>query len=340
MVNHMLDSDFANTSIFITGASGFVGTWLLDSLLNTHIHPEQRPAVTALSRNPDSWRSKHNRFFATGSLQTITGDIQTPSLWEHQLPDRIDFVIHAAYDSAVKPGVFTPLQTLDCIISGTRNIIEAGVRRGARRVLFVSSGAVYGAMPSGMKSFPETYTGGPDPLSPGGAYGEGKRAAEAWGAAYCREHAVDFLSARLFAFGGPYLPLDQHFAFGNFIADALAKRPVQISGSGKSVRSWLFGGDLGVWLLRILSRGRSGSAYNVGSDEAYSIAELAQIVSEVAGIQAGVQRIGSGTGADSIYVPDISRSRSENLVTEIHPLRETISLTLKHYRTDPGKLLS
>lgn len=326
---------FCGKRILISGGSGFVGTWMLESLLGENRRFGLQLSVVGLSRDVDRWKKNRGQVFEGSGVSAISGDVQDPREWEHLLSDQVDVVIHAAYDSGVRPGMLTPLQTLDSIIEGTRNVISAGVRRGARRVLFVSSGAVYGRMPEGVRAFSEDYCGGPDPLAAGGAYGEGKRAAEAWGAAYCREHGVEFVSARLFAFGGPYLPLDQHFAFGNFILDALAGRPIRVAGAGMSVRSWLYGGDLGEWLLRILIEGRDGRAYNVGSDEACTILELAHLVAEVAG-RPGEVELAGGAGVDSIYVPDISRAREELGLEVKVSLREAIRMTLDYHRNRGG----
>jgi len=153
-------------------------------------------------------------------------------------------------------------------------VLEFCRQAGTKRMLFVSSGAVYGKQPATVPHVPETYAGSPDPLAPGNAYAEGKRAGEFLCAAFAAANDLEIPIARPFAFLGPGLPLERHFAAGNFLADALAGRPLAVNGDGTPYRSYMYPTDLTAWLLTILAKGQSGRAYNVGSDEAVTIGEL------------------------------------------------------------------
>ena len=192
----------------------------------------------------------------------------------------------------------------------------AGIRLNARcpPAPLRQFGAVYGPQPPGLTHLPENHPGGPDPLDPGSAYAEGKRAAEQLCALAGQERGIEIAVARGFAFVGPRLPLDAHFAVGNFIRDALADGPIRVGGDGTPFRSYLYAADLAIWLWTILLRGAPGRAYNVGSDDAMSIAQVAGTVRAALEVRAPVQvaRLPSPAGQPaSRYVPDISRARHE-----------------------------
>ena len=198
-----------------------------------------------------------------------------------------------------------------------------------RRVLVASSGAVYGPQPAELSRIPETYQGGPDTMKAASAYGEGKRLVEQMCAL---TPEVETVVARCFSFIGPHLPLDARFAVGNFLRDAIAGEKVTVQGDGTAVRSLLHAADLTIWLLAMLVRGQPDRAYNVGSDEAVTIAELARRVAALAPGKPAVRIL--GTSSDRIgsrYVPDIARAQSElGLVPRVH-LDDAITRTLAWY---------
>jgi len=124
------------------------------------------------------------------------------------------------------------------------------------------------------------------------------------------------------------LRLDAHFAAGNFLRDAAAGNEIVIKGDGRPLRSYLYAADLAIWLWTLLLKGRAGRAYNVGSEEAVSIGELARQITTCAAAP-GVAILGKpGGGAAERYVPDTGRARSELGLAQYLDLPEAIRRTL------------
>jgi UDP-glucuronate decarboxylase len=201
--------------LLLTGGTGFFGKALLRHVLATGLPVEA--SVVVLSRNPELFLSGYPELAANGKISFVKGDIlNRESLpWGHAF----SHVLHAATDSTIGPSL-TPLQRYDQIVDGTRNILDLAVATGARRFLLTSSGAIYGPQPTDLEALPEDWPGSPPLAEPSTAYGQAKRAAEHLCALFGAQHGLDMVVARCFAFVGPDLPLDVHFAIGNFIRDA------------------------------------------------------------------------------------------------------------------------
>jgi dTDP-glucose 4,6-dehydratase len=247
-------------------------------------------------------------------------------------PGRFSHIIHAATESTSGLNERDPLLMLDSIVGGTRRTLDFAVASGARKFLLTSSGAVYGKQPPELTHVPESYAGAPDPLDPHSAYGEGKRVAELLCSIYCQRHGLETKIARCFAFVGPHLPLDVHFAIGNFIRDQLAGGPIRVNGDGTPFRSYLYAADLAIWLWTILVKGEPCRAYNVGSERHLTIAQLGASVASALGGDRGLQ-IGTRPVPGlrtKRYVPATHRVRGELGLREYIALDEAIRRTASH----------
>jgi dTDP-glucose 4,6-dehydratase len=136
--------------------------------------------------------------------------------------------------------------------------------------------------------------------------------------------------ARCFAFIGPYLPLDVHFAVGNFIRDGLEGGPIRINGDGTPYRSYLYAADLAIWLWMILLRGRPLRPYNVGSPEAVTIEQLAHIVAHAFAQTLAIERAREpiqGMAANR-YVPAVTRAEADLGLRATVPLADAVRRTI------------
>jgi dTDP-glucose 4,6-dehydratase len=302
-------SALAGARIFVTGGTGFVGSWLLETFAWACDRLLLDASMTVLTRSPEAFHARAPHLASHPAIRLLRGDVRTFAFPEGSF----SHVIHGATAASERLNRDQPQEMLETIVDGTRHTLDMAVAAGARRFLLLSSGAVYGAQPPEIAHLPETYLGGPDPADPRSAYAEGKRLAELLCTLYSHNHHLGCLLARCFAFVGPYQPLDAHFAIGNFIGDSMARRPIEIRGDGTPLRSYLYAADLAIWLWTILARGESCRPYNVGSDRELSIRELAATVATALAVPnrvrvAGVPHPGA---ASERYVPSTARARRE-----------------------------
>lgn len=295
--------------VFLTGGTGFVGKWLLETLLYANSALALDCHVVVLTRRPEAFVEEVPHLGRHPAVTLIEGDVRN-----FRYPDvPIDYIVHAATDVADPIKAANYLDIYSVITEGTRHILDLANVSKVAGVLVLSSGAVYGRQPYDLPCVNETYTGAPDSLAVKSAYAMGKRAAEWLASAYASAYGVPCKIARCFAFVGPYLPLDKHFAIGNFMRDGVAGRTIQVAGDGTPLRSYLHAADLAIWLWTLLFRGRIGEAYNVGSDIAISIRHLAEMVASVTGTEGGVNvalRADAGRLPER-YIPDIHKARDE-----------------------------
>lgn len=265
-------SELRGARIFLTGGTGFIGCWLLEALRYADMKLDLGLHVTVLTRSPESFRDKAAHLADYKGFDFVAGDVST-----FEFPEG-DFshLIHAATEASAHLNDTNPLRMFETVVQGTRHSLDFAVAKKIGRVLFLSSGAVYGQQPWDVLKVGEDWLGAPDCTNPKNTYAEAKRAAEMLCCIYEKQFGLNISTARIFALLGPYLSLDIHFAAGNFILDSMQGKQVVVQGNGQPVRSYLYASDLTVWLLTLLVRGPRGRAYNVGSDEGVSIAELAE----------------------------------------------------------------
>jgi len=309
---------------FITGGTGFIGCWLLESLRHANQHLQLGIKATILTRDPEAFRAKAPHLFNDAGFTFMAGDVcqfKTP-------PGEFTHLIHAATDASAYLNEHDPRRMFDTVLSGTRRALDFAVEKGVDRVLFLSSGAVYGQQPWEMEKVAENWIGAPSCVDPRAAYAEGKRAAEMLCAIYQKQFGLQIAIARIFALLGPYLSLDIHFAAGNFIRDAMNGKSIIVNGNGLPCRSYLYASDLTVWLWHMLVRAEPGKPYNVGSDESVSIRELAEKVSDTLG-QVGFQVLDAPDMGwnHGRYVPDT------DLIARDLGLNQTVTLAQAIERT-------
>ena len=320
--------------IFITGGTGFFGTWILSALLHADRALDLQIRVTVLSRNPEAFAIRHPELANSPSVKFLRGDVTGGPI----PVGSCDFVMHLATTAASE--TFhgeDQLKKLETLYFGTKNVLDFAVDSGAKRVLFTSSGVVYGPIDQFPEGVPETYLGGPNLSRTDSALGEGKRVAEYLCAYYGEKYGLNYAIARCFSFVGPLLPLDLHYAIGNFIFNAIHHQDIQIRGDGTPMRSYMYIADAMAWLLRLLLSDKAGEAYNIGASKSIAVTDLAYKVQELLAPTSQVRIMGAteqlqGNFQRSVYHPCVQRSKEALNVHEWTPLESAIKRTAAYYR--------
>jgi nucleoside-diphosphate-sugar epimerase len=312
--------ELSGAKIFISGGTGFLGSWVVDLLHHLSSSYGVDLSVTLLTRRPARLRAVHPNWFASQAITCLEGDIRTVTF---PLED-YKYLLHGAAETSVDAAT-RPLELLDSIVFGGRRILDFATAASVRRVLFLSSGAAVHPNQSTKAPVQESILTAPPITDLGSVYANSKRFTEHMYLTYGHSCNADIIIARGFAFVGPGMPLDAHFAIGNFIRDAINGIGPRLRSDGRSVRSYLFSLDAAVWQLVLLTRGQSNSIYNLGSDYSVNLRTLAKTVSRV--LAAPPPTILSSRTAPDFYVPDITRARLELGLAPWTSLDDSIRLT-------------
>ncbi len=317
--------------VLITGGTGFIGTWLLETISWLNRDCTQPCKVYVPTRNPEAFARKAPHLAANSEIVLLPGNIA-----DFQYPDdECNFIIHAAAPGEPRALNHDSLGVAETIVRGTRRVLELATQKNIEGFLFVSSGAVYGVQPPDLERIPEDYLGAPDVTNIRSAYGEAKRYAEMLCTLYHQRHGLPIHIARPFTFVGPYQDLNAGFAITDFIRDGLQGRPLTIQGDGTTVRSYLYTADLAIWLWTIFFKGESCRAYNIGSEEDITIAELANTVAQSfqKPIEVTIAKSPAPNRTPERYVPSTKRAQVDLGLRQLVNIREAIERTIQHVQT-------
>lgn len=268
---------FAGKSVLVTGASGFLASYLVEFFCWLNEQGGQEPlTVYALGRDARKLESKFAHLHGRPDLVPLVRDVCEPLT----APGRIDFIVHAASPASPRQYLHDPVGTAKANSLGTLNLLELA-RATDARLLFMSSGTVYG-QGTGTAAIRETDFGPQDPLDPRACYAEGKRMAEALCAAYSREYGVHASIARISHTYGPGVALDDGRVFADFVADVQAGRDITLCSDGMDSRPFCYVADATAAFLTLMLQGESGAAYNVGMDREITILDLARLLARLA----------------------------------------------------------
>ena len=265
----------SGTNILVTGATGLIGSCLIEILMT---RPNRDYQIYASARNEARAKERFNKFVADPSFHFIKYDVMMP------LNCDIDFhyIIHAA--SNASPNFFTnkPVEVIKSNILGVSNLIDYGLEHNLKRLLYVSTGEVYGEGDG--RIFTEDYSGYVNPTTPRSCYPSSKRASETLCVAYGAEYGVDTVIARPCHVYGPNFTDADNRVYAQFIRNVLEGENIIMKSTGSQFRSWCYVVDCASALLYILLNGESGQAYNIADESSnITIKELADMIADIGG---------------------------------------------------------
>lgn len=267
------------TRFLITGASGLIGSFLVDVLLNYSEKNENIIEVYCLGRTAAKLKERFIHWLESENLFLVEHDICTFGIGEVEY----DYIIHAASNADPRNYAKHPVQTIATNFKGTENILNYSVKYPGARVLFTSTFEVYGYL-EGQDVYSENSYGKIDCTRLRAGYPESKRLAELLARSYHEEHGTDVVIARLSSVYGPTMLKDDSKAHAQFIRNAVNKENIVLKSEGLQKRSYTYVSDTVSGILFLLFHGSSGEIYNIANKNSIaSIAKVAEMAASIAG---------------------------------------------------------
>lgn len=262
-------------NILVTGATGLIGSCLVDVLMS---RVNKDYSIYACGRNEERAKARFLDFVDDPAFHFFKYDVMEPLIGE----TNFDYIIHAASNASPNFFVEKPVEVIKSNIIGVTNLLDYGMAHSLKRLLFVSSGEVYGEGDG--RVFDEDYSGYVNPTSPRSCYPSSKRAAETLCVSYGAEYGVETIIARPCHTYGPNFTESDNRVYAQFIRNVLRGEDIVMKSTGAQYRSWCYVVDCVSALLYILLKGENGQAYNIADDSSnITIKELAEMIAEIGG---------------------------------------------------------
>nr|ABK24329.1 unknown [Picea sitchensis] len=279
--------------IVVTGGAGFVGSHLVDRLLERGDH------VIVIDNFFTGRKENVMHHFKNPRFELIRHDVVEPILLE------VDQIYHLACPASPVHYKFNPVKTIKTNVMGTLNMLGLAKRIGAR-FLLTSTSEVYGDPLQHPQT--ETYWGNVNPIGVRSCYDEGKRTAETLTMDYHRGANVEVRIARIFNTYGPRMCIDDGRVVSNFVAQALRKEPLTVYGDGKQTRSFQYVSDLVEGLIRLMESNHVGP-FNLGNPGEFTMLELAEVVKETIDSNAKIEFKENTADDPHKRKPDITKAK-------------------------------
>mgnify|MGYP003913797439 CR=1 FL=1 len=318
--------DLKNQVILVTGGTGFMGKWIAEMVTFLNATHNLSINLYLLARDIQKFKDDVPHLAQKQYIKLISQDVRNL----HDLPEEVNYIIHAAGSPDNRDHVSQPLKTVETFYKGTFNILDAATRLpGLKKILHISSHTVYGK--NNDETFiKESFLGTLEPNTVNHVYGESKIIAETLCSVYKNQFRLPITILRPFAFIGPYHDLEKPWAINNFIRDGILGGPIRILGNGSTVRSYLYASDMAYWILKALAIGQIGENYNLGSKTPVSLNELALKIQ--GSINPSIEILSKSSKENYVnisrFVADTSKTVKALVVEETHTLEDSINRTI------------
>ncbi len=310
-----------SSQILITGGTGFVGTWLTEMVIYLNENFNFNISIYLLSRNAVS-KNNYSKF---KYIQYIRSDIKNVK----ELPNTLNYVLHAAGSPDSREHVSNPIKTIDTFYKGTQNILDLASRLpNLIKLIHFSSNKIYG---SNYTTIPiDESKSTIDCLNFQDVYAESKRISETLCKAYMSELHLPIIITRPFAFIGPFQTLDKPWAVNNFIRDSMLGGPIRILGNELTTKSYMYGSDLAYFVLNILAQGKVGEAYNLGSSCPMTLVELANKIKNIINSEIEIKiRSSKDTYNETIFdIPKMTKIEHHLNIKPAFNIEESLKRTI------------
>ena len=265
---------FFGKTVLVSGANGFVAAYMVETLLYLNESAHANIHVVALVRNQEKAMRRLGHFAGRSDLSIVVQDVRD----SYHGPEPVNFVVHAASQASAKFYATDPVGTFEANVTGTRRMLDVARDSKSEGFLFFSSGDVYGRFEGPPVPMKESQYGSVDPLDIRSCYAEGKRAGETLCACSHVQFGVPAKIVRLSHTYGPGMDLNDGRVFADFVADLVMKRDIVLKSDGKASRPFCYLADATVAFFTVLLLGKSGEAYNVGTESECTILSLAEML--------------------------------------------------------------
>jgi len=292
-----------NRSVMISGATGMIGSFLVDVILEKNVSDNLNCTVYALSRNEDKAKIRFSKYVDDPRFVFLPYDVKLP--FERNDIGGVDYILHLASNTHPMQYSTDPIGTITTNIMGVQNLLEFAVKHHTKRFAFASSNEIYGENRGDVEFFDEKYCGYIDSNTMRAGYPESKRCGEALCQAYKAQKGLDVVIPRPTRSYGPTMLMSDTKAISQFLKNGIAGEDIVLKSAGTQLYSYTYVADAVAGILTVLLKGESGEAYNIAEEHSdIMLKDLAKIIANF-------------NGADVIFeIPDAVEAAGYSTATK------------------------